>query len=212
MKVLVIAAHPDLATSRVCRRWLEDLRERSQVTVRDLAVNYPDGVIDVPNEQALLLQHDRYVLLFPLYWYSAPALLKHWMDQVLLPGFAYAVGGDKLHGKQWVICTSVGSSERAYRAGGYNHFTLDELLRPLQQSVTYTGGIYLPPFSMFKSIVASDEDIARNSARLQEYVLGDFNPVREHDQLVTDSMGVLQQRYMQAAELAEPVAGSKMYA
>jgi len=36
--------------------------------------------------------------------------------------------------------------------------------------------------------------------------------VREHDQLVTDSMGVLQQRYMQAAELAEPVAGSKMYA
>lgn len=202
MKVLVIAAHPDLASSRVCRRWLQDLQQQPQVTVHDLAARYPDGALDIAHEQALLLQHDRYVLLFPLYWYSAPALLKHWMDQVLLPGFAYATGGDKLHGKQWVICTSVGSSERAYRAGGYNHFTLDELLRPLQQSVNYTGGIYLPPFSLYRSIIASEDDIARSSARLQQYVLGDFNPVREHDQLVTDSMGALQQRFLQAAALA----------
>lgn len=141
MKVLVVLAHPNLKTSRINKAWFEALSKVPNVTVNDLTANYPNMDIDILEEQALLLQHDRIVLQFPLYWYSSPPILKVWMDFVFQPGFAYGVGGNKLRGKEWMIATSVGSTEDGYRAGGHNNFSIDELLRPFQQSVNYVGGI-----------------------------------------------------------------------
>jgi len=46
-----------------------------------------------------LLEHDRIVLQFPMYWYSMPPLLKKWLDDVLTYNFAYGSKGDKLKGK-----------------------------------------------------------------------------------------------------------------
>ncbi|MES9971719.1 MAG: NAD(P)H-dependent oxidoreductase, partial [Candidatus Thiodiazotropha sp.] len=45
----------------------------------------------------------------------------------------------------------------AYRAEGYNHFTIRELLRPLEQMALLCGMIYLPPFAMFGARTAVDE-------------------------------------------------------
>ncbi|MFC7441452.1 NAD(P)H-dependent oxidoreductase [Laceyella putida] len=66
MKTLVIVAHPHLNNSRVNKRWAEKLRDFSDlVTVHDLYAAYPDGSIDVAQEQALLLEHERIVFQFP---------------------------------------------------------------------------------------------------------------------------------------------------
>ncbi|RXL71629.1 flavodoxin family protein, partial [Citrobacter sp. AAK_AS5] len=65
-----------------------------RVTVHDLFAAYPDGVIDVAAEQALVRAHDRIVFQFPLFWFSMPPLLKVWFDQVLGYGFVYGPGGD----------------------------------------------------------------------------------------------------------------------
>ena len=59
------------------------------VRLHDLYEAYPDFLIDVEAEQALLLEHDVIVFQHPVYWYSSPAILKEWQDLVLEHGFAY---------------------------------------------------------------------------------------------------------------------------
>ena len=61
------------------------------VTVNNLYEKYPDFFIDVPEEQRLLLENDIIIWHHPFYWYSAPAILKEWMDLVLQHGFAYRI-------------------------------------------------------------------------------------------------------------------------
>jgi len=111
---------------------------------------------------------------------------------VLQPGFAYAVGGDKLHGKEWMISTSIGSTEDGYRAGGHNHYSVDELLRPFQQTVRYTGGIYRTPFCFYRALLASDPEIAQGTERMLAHVLRqDIDPTREHEHFVIDSLNAV---------------------
>ncbi|TFZ42896.1 flavodoxin family protein [Stenotrophomonas maltophilia] len=57
---------------------------------------------DVAAEQARLDATDTLVLVYPLYWWSFPALLKGWIDRVFTQGWAYQDGADgkvqkKLH-------------------------------------------------------------------------------------------------------------------
>ena len=52
--------------------------------------------IDVHAEQKLLLDHDIIIWQHPFYWYSAPAIIKEWMDLVLEHGFAYGENGRSL--------------------------------------------------------------------------------------------------------------------
>lgn len=47
---------------------------------------------DVLAEQARLERANAVVLVFPVYWWSMPALLKGWIDRVFSNGWAYAEG------------------------------------------------------------------------------------------------------------------------
>lgn len=49
---------------------------------------------DVAAEHARLNAVDTLVLVYPLYWWSFPALLKGWIDRVFSQGWAYADGPD----------------------------------------------------------------------------------------------------------------------
>ena len=146
MKTLVILAHPNIEASRVNRRLIEEVRKHSEITVHELYSSYPDWVIDVPREQVLLESHDRIVFQFPLYWYSTPPLLKKWQDDVLTYGWAYGTQGKKLQGKELLIATSIGGRQEVYQAGGCNHFTMSEILRPLHATANMCKMTYLPAF------------------------------------------------------------------
>ncbi|KIC07555.1 NADPH oxidoreductase [Leisingera sp. ANG-M1] len=160
MKILVLTAHPDLKRSRINRAWFNALTEAEAVTARDLtAVGGPDMQFDTDAEQAMLLEHERIVFQFPFYWYSSPPVLKAWMDQVLSYGFAYGPGGDKLKGRELLITVSTGGPADSYHAGGYNNFTVDELLRPFQQTAHLTGMTYLRPFVAHGMALATEEQI-----------------------------------------------------
>jgi glutathione-regulated potassium-efflux system ancillary protein KefG len=197
MKILAIVAHPNLSESRVNKAWAEAMSKQPNVTVRDLTAEYPLMDIDVLLEQELLLDHDRIVFMFPLYWYSSPAILKQWQDLVLQPGFAYGIGGDKLEGKEFIVCTAIGSNREGYRAGNHNNYTVDELLRPFQQSINYMGGRYMPPFCFYRSITATDQQIADGAANLIAYVTdANFNPRRDHERLVVESMEAMVARVL----------------
>src|SRR5688572_10508134 len=87
--VLVLYCHPMPHRSRVNRALLDAIRGVAGVTVHDLYETYPDFALDIAWEQLLLARHRVVVFQHPFYWYSTPALLKEWQDQVLTFGWAY---------------------------------------------------------------------------------------------------------------------------
>jgi putative NADPH-quinone reductase len=156
-RILVLLAHPSLDRSEVNRPMAEAIDGLDGVTLIDLYAEYPDFQIDIDREQAQLLAHDVVVFQHPLYWYSTPAILKEWQDLVLEHGFAYGTEGTALHGKIFFNALTAGGLEAAYCAEGYNHFTIRELLHPIEQTAMLCGMTYLPPFALFGSRTAVDE-------------------------------------------------------
>jgi glutathione-regulated potassium-efflux system ancillary protein KefG len=160
-RVLVLFAHPVLERSRVNRRLLDAIRDLEGVTIRDLYEEYPTLAIDVEREQADLLAHDAIVFQHPFYWYSCPPLLKEWQDLVLEHGWAYGAGGTKLRGKLTLNAVTTGGPAHAYERGGYNRFTVRELLAPWDQTAYLCGMRFLAPFAVHAALkVTSDEDVA----------------------------------------------------
>ncbi|HUS32447.1 MAG TPA: NAD(P)H-dependent oxidoreductase [Kofleriaceae bacterium] len=159
-KVLVLFAHPVLERSRVNRRLAEAIRGIENVTIRDLYELYPTLNIDVQAEQEQLLAHDVIVFQHPFYWYSCPAILKEWQDLVLEHGWAYGAGGTHLRGKITLNAVTTGGPESAYRKGGYNRFTVRELLSPWDQTAHLCGMRFLAPFAVHASLrVVGDDDL-----------------------------------------------------
>jgi len=148
-RILVLFAHPSLERSEINARCLAEARACDAATVVDLYAEYPDYRIDIDAEQQRLRDHDVLVFLFPLYWYSTPALLKEWQDLVLEHGFAYGSEGRALADKFFIAACSAGGPETAYRADGFNRHALRELLRPLEQTARLCRMRPLPPFALF---------------------------------------------------------------
>ncbi len=156
-RILVLFAHPSLERSEINSELLPAAQAHPSTTVVDLYAEYPDYRIDIDREQRRLCEHDVVMFLFPLFWYSTPALLKEWQDLVLEHGFAYGSEGRALAGKYFIAACSAGGAGYAYDAEGYNRFTLRELLRPLEQTANLCHMRYLPPFALFSSRTALKE-------------------------------------------------------
>lgn len=156
-RVLVLFAHPSQRRSEVNVPLYKAAKKVQGVTVVDLYAEYPDYHIDIDKEQSRLLEHDVVIFQFPLYWYSTPSILKEWQDLVLEYGFAYGSSGNALHGKYFFCAITAGGKEEAYKADGYNHFKIRELLYPLEQMADLTGMTYLAPFVLFGARTALDE-------------------------------------------------------
>lgn len=170
MKTLVIVVHPNMANSRVNKAWVTELKRYEDITVHELYQAYPDFKIDVAREQELLAAHDRIVLQFPLYWYSSPALLKQWEDDVLSYGWAYGPGGDKLHGKELGLAISTFGPRESYQPDGYNHFTMEQLTAPFQQTSNLIGTRFLPLFVLNGVAKVTDEELSACANAYASYV------------------------------------------
>tara|TARA_R110000850_G_scaffold170907_3_gene296308 strand:- start:768 stop:1388 length:621 start_codon:yes stop_codon:yes gene_type:complete len=156
-RVLILFAHPSLHRSEANKLLFNASHDVDHVTFVDLYQEYPTYNINIEREQQRLRDHDVLVFMFPMYWYSTPSILKEWQDLVLEHGFAYGHEGAELHGKQFICAITAGGPAKAYHADGYNHFTLRELLQPLEQVAGVTGMQYLPPFALFGARSAKDE-------------------------------------------------------
>ena len=168
--ILVIFVHPYPRRSRVNRAMIEAVRDLPHVAVHDLYETYPDFNIDVSYEQALLRRHEVIVCQHPMYWYSAPALFKEWLDVVLEFGFAYGPTGTALHGKDWVPAISTGNAADTYGPEARNRFTIAELLRPFEQTAHLCGMIYRPPFLIQGVYQADAGQIARCADKYREFL------------------------------------------
>lgn len=163
--VLLTLAHPALERSRANRALAKAAKGLEGVTFHDLYETYPDFAIDIEAEQERLLAHDVIAVQFPLYWYATPALLKEWFDLVWLHGFAYGLDGNALAGKRLFAACTTGGAAKAYHAHGYNRFSMDEFLRPLEQTAYLCGMVWETPFVVHGAAVKDDEELKAEALR-----------------------------------------------
>lgn len=158
-KILIVFAHPALEKSRVNRKLIEMAEVIEEVTFHDLYEIYPEMDVDVKAEQKLLKEQDVIVFQYPFFLFGMPALLKEWMDLVLVHGWAFGRNGDALKGKWACSVITTGGSRASYSKEGQNRFTMRELLAPLEQTVRLCGMHYLPPYVIHGTNVMKQEGI-----------------------------------------------------
>jgi NAD(P)H dehydrogenase (quinone) len=130
MKTLLIVAHPRRSslTFAVAEAFAASLAQRShEVEWVDLVRERFDPVLREPDEpdwgdpakqysatvraeMARVARNAATVLVFPVWWWSMPAILKGWIDRVWNHGFAY---GNRTypHRRAWMLAIAGGGQE-----------------------------------------------------------------------------------------------------
>ena len=116
---------------------------------------------DVEEEQRKIVAADAVILLFPLWWFSMPAILKGWIDRVWAFGLAYGYQGagnayrygeGGFAGKRALLAVTVGGPEKDYSPRGING-PLEQLLFPVTHGTLFFPGMQvLPTFSVYGSV------------------------------------------------------------
>ncbi|MBD0402757.1 NAD(P)H-dependent oxidoreductase [Flammeovirga sp. EKP202] len=146
MKTLMIVAHPNLDNSIANKYISSSIQDKvKEIEVREIFKLYPDYKIDIEAEHEALLKADTVIFQYPFYWYNMPAILKLWFDEVFSFNFAYGPEGDKLKGKNFLLSFTVGGPSDAYSPLGYNHFRIEDFLKPMEQSAYMAQMNYLDP-------------------------------------------------------------------
>ncbi|WP_166359586.1 NAD(P)H-dependent oxidoreductase [Pseudomonas akapageensis] len=138
-----IASADDFSTRENPDYLVYALEQRLGVKSQSLAA-------DIQQELDKLLWADLLILNFPIYWFSAPAMLKGWIDRVLVSGICY--GGKRFYdqgglaGKKALVTVTLGGREHMFGEGAI-HGPLEDMLRPiLRGTLAYVGLDVLPPF------------------------------------------------------------------
>jgi glutathione-regulated potassium-efflux system ancillary protein KefG len=185
-KVLIVFAHPRFERSLNNSFLTRNIPGYQEITFHDLYEKYPDFDIDIETEKKLLSEHQVIIWQHPFYWYSAPPLLKQWIDLVLQFGWAYGPGGTALQGKFVFNSITAGGQRKAYSNEGHNRFTINQLLAPFDQTATLCKMIYLPPFVVHGTHLITKEEIGGMSGlyteMLNRLISGDFSveEIRKH--------------------------------
>ena len=126
-----------------------------------LGVKSQSLAADIQAELDKLLWADLLILNFPIFWFSAPAMLKGWIDRVLVSGICY--GGKRFYdqgglaGKKALVTVTLGGREHMFGEGAI-HGPLEDMLRPiLRGTLAYVGFDVLEPFVAWHVPYISDE-------------------------------------------------------
>lgn len=145
---------------------------------------------DIRAEQEKIRWADTLVFQFPLWWFGPPAILKGWIDRVLVKGFAYGVrdaesgrtlryGAGGLAGRRAMVVVTAGGGEPGFGPRGVNG-DLGDLLFPLHHGTFwYTGMSVLPPVAVYAADRVSEAEYEAAATVLRDRLraLPDTSPI-----------------------------------
>ena len=140
---------------------------------------------DIAIEIAKLQKADLLILNFPLFWFSVPAIMKGWIDRVLISGVCY--GGMRfydqggLKGKKALVTLTLGGREHMFGENAIHGELVDGMLRPLLRgTLAYVGLEVLPPFIGYHVPYISQEAREQILVDYKHYLanLNDLTPLR----------------------------------
>ncbi|MEO1259478.1 MAG: NAD(P)H-dependent oxidoreductase [Bacteroidota bacterium] len=166
--ILILFAHPKFEQSRTNKALVRNVKAREGIIFHDLYERYPDFHIDIDFEKRLLARHEVVVWHHPFYWYSCPPLMKQWIDLVLEYGWAYGPEGNALRGKKVLQVITTGGSEKVYCAEGRNMYSINEFLRPFEQTARLCGMQYLSPFAVMGTHRLTESELEKHAVHYQQ--------------------------------------------
>lgn len=150
MHVLTVVCHPQRAsfTHAIATAFMEGAESAGNTTeLLDLYASGFDPIMserdmlqfesvpmpaDVLAEQARIENADALCLVFPIWWYGMPAMMKGWLDRVWSAGWAYAweyePEGSLLQSRPCTLLMPMGATRRQLDRWGYEE-SLDHLWR-----------------------------------------------------------------------------------
>ena len=138
-QLVILLAHPNFGESKANKALIEAVKGLNGVTVIEL-YNAP---FTIETYKQAITESGTVVFQFPFYWASAPSQLKKWCDEIF--GSLTSI----IKEKKLLVATTTGSEYEAYRSGGRNQYTLDELLRPYQLLANHSGMVWQTPFVLY---------------------------------------------------------------
>ena len=140
-QVVVLLTHPNIKESRANKALMDAISDMGEVAIYNLYEMRMEDAFNAEIWSTIISHASALVFQFPFYWMSAPSLLKKWQDEV----FTYLAKTPAVAGKALLVAVTTGSEYSAYRSGGRNNFTIDELLRPYQGSAIHAGMVWQTP-------------------------------------------------------------------
>lgn len=150
------------------------------------AFTHGQQTADVEREQRKVQAADAVIFLFPLWWFSMPAIMKGWIERVWAYGLAYGYkdkgnahryGEGAFRGKRALLAVSVGGPERDYSQRGING-PLEQLLFPITHgTLFYTGMEVLPTFAVYSSGRIGTEALFEAEANWRSRLAGLFDDI-----------------------------------
>ena len=137
-KVVILLAHPNIKASQANKALIDAVSDIEGVAVFNLYELSEDIAFNV-DEWSKIISDTSAVI------YQFPSLLKKWQDEV----FTFLSKTPAVAGKPLMVVTTTGSEYEAYRSGGRNRFTTDELLRPYQGSAIHSGMVWQTPIVIY---------------------------------------------------------------
>ena len=179
MRILIVYAHPNPASfCHAILRTVESALSESghEVRVKDLyaegfnpvlsaaelgALN--DGRVPeaIDHEQASLRWAEGLVMVYPLWWFDRPAILKGWFDKVLTNGFAFEYAPDGVRGllpqRKALVIVTVGGSQEDYRA-----MNAEELIiRPVTDGTLGFCGVQNIDYQLLYGVPTVSDEVRR---------------------------------------------------
>jgi glutathione-regulated potassium-efflux system ancillary protein KefG len=163
-EVLILLAHPNIKDSKANAALIDAVKDLPHVKI----INIYEAPFTPETYKEAFGEAQSVVFQFPFYWASAPYMLKRWCDEIL--GVLQADPGVK--GKKLMVATTTGSEYEAYRAGGRNMFTIDELLRPYQVLANHSGMVWQTPFALYGTgLPDADKRIKAGAAAYRDWII-----------------------------------------
>ncbi|MBD5641479.1 MAG: NAD(P)H-dependent oxidoreductase [Desulfovibrio sp.] len=164
-RIVVIDGHPERPKSIANKAVLEEFGKLvPEAETVHLCELYPDFRIDASREQQRLAPAEMIIFQYPFWWYGAPSLLRRYLEQVFLPGWAYATEKKALAGKNLALSFTIGGTEAEYqRREGVMH-TIEQFLPDMLATAHFTGMTYRGAVYSFDMACFDPSDQARISA------------------------------------------------
>ncbi|NSL87889.1 NAD(P)H-dependent oxidoreductase [Chitinophaga solisilvae] len=137
----------------------------------------------VMTEQEKIRWADTILFVFPLWWFSMPAIMKGWVDRVFSAGFAYGIkqryGIGNLSGKKVMLMVTTGGMEENYLEKGGINGSMSDLLFHIHHGICwFTGAASLPPFVVYSADRLTEDKYPAVETALEERLLTmDTTPV-----------------------------------
>ena len=173
--LLVVSGHARIAVSTATKTIMEEVqKEFPEAELLYLDQTYPDFKIDIRCERQRVSSADIIVLQYPIQWYSAPAIMKRWLEEVFTFGFAHDAKGGLLNGKKLILSMTSGAPESQYHIGERMGYPMEVYQLPLKQladlcGMDFCGMVYTGGYNIMRKV--ADKDLHAQKAQEHAKVL-----------------------------------------